>query len=248
MLTPWRPRLVALLVPAADPADDNPPRVAAESFFSSGAFSEASGNRPGTTAHARLSGVVLRASRRTCSLTGRSSASQRLRAAASRQTCAWGPPPNIPLRPSRAASSAARCPSPQRLCRGRAAAAGGRERSPTRSPPASSGIPRRTGRCAATTRGAATGPSGSPTRATGAQVAPTRRCCAPTKAAGPAPPPGGGPPPPPGGGPAGAGRVRRRCRTARRHPALPGQPPSPTCRDRRGTGTGPETRAAARGR
>ncbi len=67
----------SLLSPDADPADPPPasyaergwawpPRLAAESFISEGAF----GNPSDATAHGRLAGTVLRASHRTCELTG----------------------------------------------------------------------------------------------------------------------------------------------------------------------------------
>jgi hypothetical protein len=67
----------SLLDPSADPADQPPPhyvergwswppRVASESFISHGVF----GDPAESTAHARLSGIVLNASHRTCALTG----------------------------------------------------------------------------------------------------------------------------------------------------------------------------------
>lgn len=67
----------SLLAPSADPTDQAPPhyvergwswppRMASESFISHGIF----GDPAESTAHARLSGVVLKAGHRTCTLTG----------------------------------------------------------------------------------------------------------------------------------------------------------------------------------
>ena len=66
----------SLAGPLADPGEylrrgwGTPPRMAAESFISYGAFAQALGNSAPPTAQAWLSGTVLRASHRTCALTG----------------------------------------------------------------------------------------------------------------------------------------------------------------------------------